>query len=100
MEEGIKAFSPTTFPFLQGKVTADLFIDWKSGQSVAMSPDYPITSKVHLKGLEFDHVILARPLDDIEAQAELNEKVIQNKTLLYVAAKRPRKSLLVCRVIV
>jgi len=51
-----------------------------------------------VKGLEFDHVILAGRLDGIESPVELNEKVIQNRTLLYVAATRSRKSLMVCRI--
>lgn len=50
-----------------------------------------------VKGLEFDHMIIAGIFDDLEAGADASEKTIRNKTLLYVAATRARKSLLVCR---
>jgi Txe/YoeB family toxin of Txe-Axe toxin-antitoxin module len=50
-----------------------------------------------VKGLEFDHVILAGQLDDMDAPVEISEASKQKRSLLYVAATRARKSLLVCR---
>ena len=51
-----------------------------------------------VKGLEFDHVIIAGALDDADASPDAVERTTQNRALLYVAATRARKSLLVCRV--
>ena len=50
-----------------------------------------------VKGLEFDHVILAGHLEDLEAPVEVTENPKQKRVLLYVAATRARCALLVCR---
>lgn len=50
-----------------------------------------------IKGLEFDHVILAGKLDEMDALDESTERVKQKRSLLYVAATRARCSLFVCR---
>jgi superfamily I DNA/RNA helicase len=51
-----------------------------------------------VKGLEFDHVILAGQLDDMDKLVETSERTKQKRALLYVAATRARCSLLVCRI--
>jgi hypothetical protein len=50
-----------------------------------------------VKGLEFDHVILAERFEDLGQPATLSERARQRRALLYVAATRARCSLLVCR---
>ena len=50
-----------------------------------------------VKGLEFDHMILAGIFKDLDTGVDGSEKTIRSKTLLYVAATRARKSLLFCR---
>lgn len=50
-----------------------------------------------VKGLEFDHVVLAGKLDDMDAGDDTLEISRQRRALLYVAATRARCSLLVCR---
>jgi superfamily I DNA/RNA helicase len=50
-----------------------------------------------VKGLEFDHVILAGRLDDMDKLVATSERAKQKRALLYVAATRARCSLLVCR---
>jgi superfamily I DNA/RNA helicase len=50
-----------------------------------------------VKGLEFDHVILAGKLDEMDAVDETSERFRQKRALLYVAATRARCSLFVCR---
>jgi len=53
-----------------------------------------------VKGLEFDHMIIAGALDDFDTpSSDSTEKITANRALLYVAATRARKSLLVCRII-
>jgi len=57
------------------------------------------TATVHrVKGLEFDHVILAGRLDDMEQDVAASEQAKQRRALLYVAATRARRSLFVCRI--
>jgi DNA helicase IV len=51
------------------------------------------------KGLEFDHVILAGKLDDLDAKVEAFESTAQKRALLYVAATRARCALFVCRLV-
>jgi superfamily I DNA/RNA helicase len=48
-----------------------------------------------VKGLEFDYVILAGRLDDLDAKAEASESTSQRRALLYVAATRARTALFV-----
>ena len=62
------------------------------------TPGLRLATIHRVKGLEFDHMIIAGTFDDLEAGADASEKTIRNKTLLYVAATRARKSLLVCRI--
>ncbi len=50
-----------------------------------------------VKGLEFDHVILAGPFDPQRKEDESAEAHARRLSLLYVAATRARKSLCVCR---
>lgn len=50
-----------------------------------------------VKGLEFDHIILAGKLDGMDALDESTERVKQKRSMLYVAATRARCSLFVCR---
>lgn len=51
-----------------------------------------------VKGLEFDHVILADTFDDLPSPAHASDRGRQRRALLYVAATRARRSLFVCRV--
>ena len=51
-----------------------------------------------VKGLEFDYVVLAGWLDDLDAKVEASENTAQKRALLYVAATRARCALFVCRV--
>jgi superfamily I DNA/RNA helicase len=51
-----------------------------------------------VKGLEFDHVILAGAQDHAEVANDKSEETMQKRTLVYVAATRARKSLFVCHV--
>lgn len=51
-----------------------------------------------VKGLEFEHVVLAGRLDDMDSPIEASEASRQKRALLYVAATRARNSLFVCRV--
>ncbi len=50
-----------------------------------------------VKGLEFDYVVLAGRLDDLDAKVEASESTAQKRALLYVAATRARCALFVCR---
>lgn len=50
-----------------------------------------------VKGLEFDHVIIADQSKHIDKVAAPDESANQNRALLYVAATRARRSLLLCR---
>ena len=50
-----------------------------------------------VKGLEFDYVVLAGRLDDMDAKVEASESTAQKRALLYVAATRARCALFVCR---
>lgn len=52
-----------------------------------------------VKGLEFDHVILAGPFNPQRQEGESAEAHARRLSLLYVAATRARKSLCVCRLI-
>jgi superfamily I DNA/RNA helicase len=51
-----------------------------------------------VKGLEFDHVVIADKLKNLEPSATPRDSAHQERALLYVAATRARHSLLVCRV--
>ncbi|WP_028323996.1 UvrD-helicase domain-containing protein [Desulfatirhabdium butyrativorans] len=51
-----------------------------------------------VKGLEFDHVIVAGHTDELEPVDETPGNGLENRILMYVAATRARKSLLVCRI--
>jgi superfamily I DNA/RNA helicase/mRNA-degrading endonuclease RelE of RelBE toxin-antitoxin system len=62
------------------------------------TPGIRLATIYRVKGLEFDHVIIAGALDDADASPDAVERTTQNRALLYVAATRARKSLLVCRV--
>lgn len=64
----------------------------------AATPGLRLATIHRVKGLEFDHVILSGQQDHTGAAAEMNEEMLQKRCLLYVAATRARKSLLVCHV--
>jgi hypothetical protein len=56
------------------------------------------TATIHrVKGLEFDHVILADRFEEPAATKEVTDRIKQQRALLYVAATRARRSLFVCR---
>lgn len=61
------------------------------------TPGLRLATVHRVKGLEFDHVILAGKLDEMEAADETSERFRQKRALLYVAATRARCSLFVCR---
>ena len=61
------------------------------------APGLRMATVHRVKGLEFDHVILAGKLDDIDTLTETSEHTKQKRALLYVAATRARRSLFVCR---
>ena len=50
-----------------------------------------------VKGLEFDHVILAGKLGELDGQVEDSETKVQKRSILYVAATRARCAVFVCR---
>jgi mRNA-degrading endonuclease RelE of RelBE toxin-antitoxin system len=62
------------------------------------TPGLRLATVHRVKGLEFDHVILAGRLDEMDAVDETSERFRQKRALLYVAATRARCSLLVCRI--
>jgi len=62
------------------------------------TPGLRLATVHRVKGLEFDHVILAGKLDEMDAVDETSERFRQKRALLYVAATRARCSLFVCRV--
>ena len=62
----------------------------------AATPGLRLATIHRVKGLEFDHVILAGKLENIEGTQEHSEETMQKRALLYVAATRARKSLFVC----
>lgn len=62
------------------------------------TPGLRLATVHRVKGLEFDHVILAGKLDEMDAVDETSERFRQKRALLYVAATRARCSLLVCRI--
>lgn len=62
------------------------------------SPGVRLATIHRVKGLEFDHVILAGRLADLEESSETTDLSIKNKALLYAASTRPRKSLYVLKV--
>lgn len=61
------------------------------------APGLRMATVHRVKGLEFDHVILAGKLEEMEAADETSEHSRQRRALLYVAATRARCSLFVCR---
>jgi hypothetical protein len=61
------------------------------------APGLRMATVHRVKGLEFDHIILAGRLDDLEHLVDTSERAKQRRALLYVAATRPRCSLFVCR---
>jgi mRNA-degrading endonuclease RelE of RelBE toxin-antitoxin system len=61
------------------------------------TPGLRLATIHRVKGLEFDHVILAGKLDEMDAVDESSERFRQKRALLYVAATRARCSLFVCR---
>jgi superfamily I DNA/RNA helicase len=63
------------------------------------APGLRMATVHRVKGLEFDHVILAGKLDEMDAVDETSEHVRQRRALLYVAATRARRSLFVCRLV-
>ena len=62
------------------------------------TPGLRLATVHRVKGLEFDHVILAGKLDEMDAVGETSERFLQKRALLYVAGTRARCSLLVCRI--
>lgn len=62
------------------------------------TPGLRLATVHRVKGLEFDHVILAGKLDEMDAVDETSERFRQKRALLYVAATRARCSLFVCRI--
>jgi hypothetical protein len=62
------------------------------------APGIRLATIHRVKGLEFDHMIIAGVLDDADATPDSVERTPRNRSLLYVAATRARKSLLVCRI--
>ena len=62
------------------------------------TPGLRMATVHRVKGLEFDHVILAGRLDDMDKLVETSERTKQKRALLYVAATRARCSLFVCRI--
>ena len=62
------------------------------------TPGLRLATIHRVKGLEFDHVILAGKLDEMDAVDETSERAKQKRSLLYVAATRARCSLFVCRI--
>lgn len=63
------------------------------------APGLRMATVHRVKGLEFDHVILAGHLDDIDSLIETSDLTKQRRALLYVAATRARRSLFVCRIV-
>ncbi len=61
------------------------------------TPGLRLATVHRVKGLEFDHVILAGKLDQMDAVDETSERFRQKRALLYVAATRARCSLFVCQ---
>jgi superfamily I DNA/RNA helicase len=61
------------------------------------APGLRMATVHRVKGLEFDHVVLAGRLDDMDTLVETSERAKQKRALLYVAATRARCSLFVCR---
>jgi superfamily I DNA/RNA helicase len=51
-----------------------------------------------VKGLEFDHVILAGQLEGLNSGPAITDQALHKQVLLYVAATRARRSLFVCSV--
>lgn len=62
----------------------------------AATPGLRLATIHRVKGLEFDHVILAGRLNALEDAPNKSEETLQKRALLYVAATRARRSLLVC----
>jgi superfamily I DNA/RNA helicase len=60
------------------------------------TPGLRLATIHRVKGLEFDHVILAGHLKNMEGAQEESEQTMLERALLYVAATRARKSLFVC----
>ena len=63
------------------------------------TPGLRLATIHRVKGLEFDHVILAGHLEEIEGIQDKSEQTMQRRALLYVAATRARKSLFICHVV-
>jgi hypothetical protein len=61
------------------------------------TPGLRLATVHRVKGLEFDHVILAGKLDEMETAEITSDLSRQKRALLYVAATRARCSLFVCR---
>jgi len=69
-------------------------------------PGLRLATIYRVKGLEFDHVIVSGHMDELEPVNELPvrntrhqpQNGLENRILMYVAATRARKSLLVCRI--
>ncbi len=62
----------------------------------AATPGLRLATIHRVKGLEFDHVILAGRLESVQPATDRSEQTMQRRALLYVAATRARKSLFVC----
>lgn len=60
-------------------------------------PGLRMATIYRIKGLEFDHVILAGKLEEMDLTDEISERTLHRRALLYVAATRARCSLFVCR---
>ena len=63
------------------------------------TPGLRLATIHRVKGLEFDHVILAGHLEEIEGTQDKSDQTMQRRALLYVAATRARNSLFICRVV-
>jgi len=61
------------------------------------TPGLRMATVHRVKGLEFDHVVLAGRLDEMDAVDDNSDRYRQKRALLYVAATRARCSLMVCR---
>jgi mRNA-degrading endonuclease RelE of RelBE toxin-antitoxin system len=61
------------------------------------TPGLRMATVHRVKGLEFDHVILAGKFDEMDALGDTSDRTRQKRSLLYVAATRARCSLFVCR---
>lgn len=64
----------------------------------SQTPGLRLATIHRVKGLEFDHVVMAGRLVGLDEAAADPESVAHERALIYVAATRPRRSLFVCRV--